>query len=67
MKYLWIIMLIIIEVIWLIATIKDVYDQLTGFWKFPYCLKFMEWYSYVFIIGHLSLVFWYSLALYFKW
>ena len=65
MKYVWIAMLIILYVIWLIATIKDVYERINGFWKFPYCLTFLEWYSYLFIIGHLSLVFWVSFALYF--
>ena len=64
MKYVWLIMLIILYVIWLIATIKDVYDRLNGFWKFPYCLKYMEWYSYAFIILHLLFVFGYSLGLY---
>lgn len=64
MKYIWLVMLIIIEVIWLIATIKDVYEQINGMWKFPYCLEFLEWYSYAFIIVHLVVVFGYSLGLY---
>lgn len=64
MKYIWIVMLIIIEVIWLIASVKDVYDRLNGMWKFPYCLKHMEIYTYAFIIFHLVVVFGYSLGLY---
>ena len=61
MKYVWIVMLIIIYVIWLIAVIKDVYEQITGFWKFPYCLAYLEWYSFIFVVGHLLVLFLYSL------
>lgn len=61
MKYVWIVMLIILYVIWIIATIKDVYEQINGIWKFPYCLKFLEWYSYAFVIAHLFTLFIYSL------
>lgn len=64
MKYIWIVMLIIIELIWLIVSIKDVYDQLNGLWKFPYCLNFLKFSTYAFIIGHLLFVFVYSVALY---
>ena len=62
MKYVWIIMLIIIYVIWLIATIEDVYTEIKdGVYRFPYCLEHLELYSYAFIMAHLFTLFIYSL------
>lgn len=64
MKYLWIVMLMILYSVWLIATIKDIHCHIKGIWKFPYWLNFLEWYSYLFIIGHLLFMFGYSVLLY---
>ena len=62
MRYVWIVMLIIIYVIWLIAVICDVYKEIKyGFYRFPHCLAFLELYSYAFIISHLFTLFLYSL------
>ena len=62
MQYVWIGMLITIYIIWLIAVIKDVYEEIKhGFYKFPYCLEYVEWYSYAFVIAHLFTLFIYSL------
>ena len=64
MKYAWIGILIAIYIIWLIATIKDMYDTFS-FFKFRYAISRMEIYSYVFIIAHVMAVFLYSWGLYF--
>lgn len=68
MKYLWIVMLAVSYIVWTIAAVKNIYNEITlGLWKFPYCLDYTEWYSKLFILYHIGAAFLYSLALYFKW
>lgn len=60
MRYVWIVMLIIIYVLWLIAVVKDVYEGIGYHYKMFKCL-YLEWYSYVFVIMHILALFLYSL------
>lgn len=64
-KYLWLIMLIIIYVIWLIHAIIDIKDTFE-FFRFRYALGALDFSTYFFIIGHLFLLFLYSVILYFE-
>lgn len=64
MKYIWIGMLAIIELIGLLATSLDIcYTIKNSIFKFPYCLCHIDWKSKAFIIFHLCALFLYSLYL----
>lgn len=68
MKYVWIVMLIIVEIIWSIFSIKD-FTYTAKRYKYYYIwemLKMLEGYTISFIIVHLCLLFGYSLALFIK-
>ena len=65
MKYIWIIMLIIIEIIWFIFSLKDFIYTAKRF-KPNYIWDMLEGYTYGFIIVHLCLLFGYSLAVFIK-
>ena len=65
MKYIWIIMLIIIDIIWFIASLKDFIKTSKQF-KTKYILDSLEDYTNAFIFVHLIVLFTYSLALFIK-
>jgi len=63
MKYIWIVMLIIIDIIWFIASLKD-FIEATRRIKIKYIFDSLEGYTYSFIMVHLCLLFGYSLGLF---
>ena len=65
MKYIWIIMLIIADIIWFIASLKDFIKTAKQF-KAKYILDSIEEYTFSFILLHLLMLFGYSLALFIK-
>ena len=65
MKYIWIVMLIIIEIIWLIASLKD-FIEVARRNKFKYIFELLEAYTVGFIYLHLFVLFGYSLGLFIK-
>lgn len=65
MKYIWIVMLIIVEIIWFVFSLKD-FIKTVKLYKIKYILDLLEGYTVSFIIVHLCLLFGYSLALFIK-
>lgn len=65
MKYIWIVMLIIIDIIWFIASLKDFINTAKQF-KTKYIFDSLEDYTSAFIFLHLIVLFTYSLALFIK-
>lgn len=65
MKYIWIIMLIILEIIWFICSLKD-FIYTAKHYKPSYIWDWLEDYTAFFIISHLLFLFGYSLALFIK-
>lgn len=63
MKYIWIIILAISDLIWLICTIKDIYDTIRVY-KFSDVIDYIAPYSKAFFITHLVVFALYSFALY---
>lgn len=63
MKYVWIVMLIIVEIIWFIFSLKD-FIETARLFKPRYILESLKGYTYSFIIVHLCLLFAYSLAIF---
>ena len=63
MKYIWIVMLIVVEIIWFIFSLKDIIETAT-FFKAGYVVESLKVYTIIFIIVHLCLLFGYSLAVY---
>ena len=59
MRYIWIIMLIIVEIIWFIFSLKDFIETARRF-RLKYILEALEEYTVVFIIIHLLALFLYS-------
>lgn len=60
MKYIWIIMLIIADIIWFIASLIDFIKTAKRF-RFPFMFEALEEYTDWFILGHLFALFSYSL------
>lgn len=65
MKYIWIVMLIIADIIWLIASVEDFIKTARRF-KIKYIFIALEEYTVVFILLHLLALFIYSLSLFIK-
>jgi len=65
MKYIWIVMLIITEIIWSIASLKDFIKTAKRF-KIKYVWNALNGYTVGFIIVHLIALFTYSLYLFIK-
>ena len=65
MKYIWIVMLIIIYVIWFIASLKD-FIKTARHIKTKYILDSLEEYTLAFILFHLLGLFCYSLVIFLK-
>lgn len=65
MKYVWIVMLIIVEIIWFILSLKD-FIYTAKRYKIEYILDSLEGYTVSFIMVHLGLLFGYSLAVFIK-
>ncbi len=65
MKYIWIVMLIIIDIIWFIASLKDFVETAKHI-KIKYILDSLEEYTVSFILFHLFILFGYSLGLFIK-
>lgn len=63
MKYIWIVMLIIVEIIWFVFSLKDFIETAKQY-KIKYILDSLEGYTYSFIIVHLCVLFGYSLGLF---
>ena len=63
MKYIWIVMLIIAEIIWFIASLKD-FIKTAKRLTIKRLLNSLEMYTVVFIITHLLTLFVYSLSLF---
>lgn len=63
MKYIWIIMLIIVEIVWFIFSLKDFINTSKQF-KIKYIFETLEVYSSTFIVFHLIILFLYSLYLF---
>jgi hypothetical protein len=63
MKYVWIVMLIIADIIWLIASAEDFIETARRF-KIKYILKYLEDYTVGFMLLHLLLLFVYSLSVF---
>lgn len=63
MKYIWIIMLIIADIIWFIASLKDFIETAKQI-KAKYILDSLEEYTFWFIGVHLFALFSYSLVLF---
>lgn len=64
MKYIWIVMLIIVEIIWFIFSLKDFINTVKLFRTIGEFI--LENYTIVFIIVNLLALFGYSLALFIK-
>ena len=65
MKYIWIVMLIIADIIWLIASVEDFVKTARRF-KIKCILEALEDYTVGFISLHLLMLFGYSLWLFIK-
>ena len=65
MKYIWIVMLIIADILWFIASLEDFIETVRRF-KIKYILEALEEYTVVFILLHLLMLFGYSLGLFIK-
>lgn len=65
MKYIWIVMLIIIDIIWFIVSLQDFIETARRF-RLKYILEALEEYTVVFILLHLLMLFGYSLGLFIK-
>ena len=63
MKYIWIVMLIILDIIWFIISLKD-FIKTDRYFKFPFVFEALEEYTVAFILLHLSILFFYSLILF---
>lgn len=63
MKYIWIVMLIIVELIWFAFSLKDFIETAKQY-KIKHILDSLEAYTYSFIIVHLCVLFGYSLGLF---
>jgi len=63
MKYIWIVMLIILDIIWFIISLKD-FIKTSRHFKFPFVFEALEEYTVAFILLHLSILFNYSLILF---
>lgn len=63
MKYIWIVMLIIVEIIWFIFSLKD-FIETVKLIRIKYILDSLEEYTISFIILHLVMLFGYSLCLF---
>ena len=63
MKYIWIVMLIILDIIWFIISLKDFIKTARRF-KFPFVFEALEDYTVIFIALHLAILFSYSLWLF---
>lgn len=63
MKYIWIVMLIILYMIWFIASLKDFIKTAKRI-KIKHILDSLEEYTVVFILVHLALLFGYSFAVF---
>ena len=63
MKYIWIVMLIIIEIIWFIASLKDFIETARRI-RIKYILDSLADYTAAFILLHLIVLFVYSLTLF---
>ena len=64
MRYVWIIILVILDLIWLICTIKDIYELIRARYKFYCIICYTELYSKAFFITHLVVLALYSFVLY---
>lgn len=62
MKYIWIIMLIIVEIVWFIFSLKDFINTSKQFKSNIF--ETLEVYSSTFIVFHLIILFLYSLYLF---
>ena len=70
MKYIWIIMLVIIEIIWLIHTIKDIYDTNRIFnWRFVFehLYNLTQAWILLHIVVPIVSLFIYSMGKFFNW
>ena len=65
MKYIWIVMLIIIDIIWFIVSLKDFVETARRI-RIKYILESLEEYTVGFILLHLLMLFGYSLGLFIK-
>lgn len=65
MKYIWIVMLIIVEIIWFVFSLKDFIETAKQY-KIKYILDSLEAYTVGFIFFNLCLLFSYSLGLFIK-
>ena len=63
MKYIWIVMLIIVDITWFIASVEDFIETARRF-KIKYILEYLEDYTVGFILLHLLLLFAYSLSVF---
>ena len=63
MKYIWIVMLIIIDIIWFIASLEDFIKTARQF-RIKYIFEALEEYTVFFILLHLLVLFAYSLTLF---
>lgn len=63
MKYIWIIILIMVEIIWFIASLKDFIETARRI-KIKYILHSLKDYTFWFIFVHLIGLFLYSLFLF---
>lgn len=63
MKYIWIVMLIIIDIIWLIASVVDFIETVRRF-RLKYIFEALEEYTVGFIVLHLLVLFVISLGLF---
>lgn len=65
MKYIWIIMLVIVEIIWFVFSLKDFIESVKQC-KIKYIWNGLNGYTYAFIIVHLCVLFGYSLGLFIR-
>ena len=65
MKYIWIVMLIIIDIIWFIVSLEDFVETARRI-RIKYILESLEEYTVGFILLHLLMLFGYSLGLFIK-
>lgn len=65
MKYIWIVMLIIADIIWFIFSLEDFIETARQF-RIKYILESLEEYTLGFILLHLLVLFGYSFGLFIK-
>lgn len=65
MRYIWIVMIIILEIIWIITSAKDFVKTCRNY-KINLLLDNLDWYTLAFILVHLIALFGYSLSLFVK-